>query len=108
MIHLSLLVWKLSSAKRRSFIHHVRRAIFGIASIDIIIQKRSNQRTLELSSPPDVDRKSRPRNLSPQLEVNQPILSSQFPMRKLLSRQIRLLPSFANYFILLRGPSLRH
>ena len=101
MIHLSLLIRKLSRTITGSRVHHRRRHDLQVTGITSLIQEEVDQRTLQTSALSFIDRETCSRDLNTQIEINQIIFLRQFPVRKSVLRKFRFHTShFLNYIVL--------
>ena len=88
VVHLPLLIGKLSGSEARRFVHHQRRHHLGISGSRIAVEEERNQRTLQRSTFALVDRETCTCQLHAQLEIDQVIFFSQLPVRQCPLRQI--------------------
>ncbi len=81
VVHLTLLVGQLTRAVTRSGVHHRRRHDLRIAGLVGLSQEEIDQRTLQTSTLSDIDRETGARDLDAQVEIDEVVLLSQFPVR---------------------------
>ena len=96
MIHLTFLVGKLTCAITRSGIHNGWRHDFLVAGLLCLVEEEVNQSTLQSCTLASIDRETCSRNLDTKVEVDEIVLLSQFPMRKLSCLYNRICIPVAN------------
>ena len=81
VVHLALLVGKLSGPKAGGLVNKMRRLHLAVPCGGILVQEKLNQRALQAGAFVQVNGESSTGDLYPQFKVNQAVLGGQIPVR---------------------------
>ena len=96
LIHLSLLIRKLTGTVTRSLVHNVRRLYLKVATLASFIKEERLKSTLQASHLAYIDRETGTCNLNAQIKVDKIELFAKIPVAHSVLREIRHFTTFLN------------